>query len=213
MQVRAEDVVAVRGERVRPPSGQRYLALHKPVGYVVSARDERRRQTVFDLLPEGERERHLFPVGRLDLDSSGLLLLTDDGELAHRLTHPSYKVEKEYLVEVVGRVQAKTVRRLEQGIELDDGPTAPARVELLSVTPHVSTLVVVITEGRKRQVRRMMAAVGHPVRSLSRTAVGPVRLGRLRPGDHRRLRPVELDLLRRATRLDSREDVSGGRPG
>lgn len=204
IRVDAGDVVAVRGERVRPPEGHRYLALHKPVGYVVTARDERMRKTVFDLLPDAERERHVFPVGRLDLDSSGLLLLTDDGDLAYRLTHPRYKVEKEYVVEVEGRMQARSVRRLEAGVELEDGPTAPARVELLSATAHVSTLRVVIIEGRKRQVRRMMAAVGHPVRALSRTAVGPVRLGRLRPGDHRRIRPTELAQLRQAAGLDPR---------
>jgi 23S rRNA pseudouridine2605 synthase len=195
------DVVAVRGRVVVPPRGRRYLALHKPVGYVVSARDERGRATVLDLLPDAGDARRLFPVGRLDRDSSGLLLLTDDGELAYRLTHPRYKVEKEYVVEVEGRVRPAAVRRLESGVELDDGPTAPARVKVLAETPHLSTLSIVITEGRKRQVRRMMAAVGHPVRSLRRMAVGPIHLGRLRPGDHRRLRPPELARLRQTAGL------------
>jgi 23S rRNA pseudouridine2605 synthase len=199
------DRVTVRGEPVRPPAGFRYLALHKPVGHLVTARDPRGRPTVFDLLPEEELKRHLFPVGRLDQDSSGLLLLTDDGDLAHRLTHPRYKVPKEYVVLVAGHVHERDLRQLRRGVALDDGPTQPAEAERLDSAGGASRLRVVVTEGRKRQVRRMLEVVGHPVTSLTRVAIGPVHLGRLRPGGYRRLRPGELDSLRRAAGLDVEE--------
>jgi 23S rRNA pseudouridine2605 synthase len=202
----ARDKVTVRGEPVKTPTGSRYLALHKPVGYLVTARDPGHRPTVFDLLPEEERTRHLVPVGRLDLDSSGLLLLTDDGNLAHRLTHPRYKVPKQYVVTVQGHVRERDLRQLRRGVMLDDGPTQPAEVERLDSMAGVSRLKVVITEGRKRQVRRMLQQVGHPVTSLSRVAMGPVHLGRLRPGSYRRLRPGELDSLRQTAGLGTENE-------
>lgn len=189
------DQVTVRGTRVRPPGDSRYLALNKPVGVIVTAHDPQHRRTVFDLLPEEERSRHLFAVGRLDVDSGGLLLLTDDGELAYRVTHPRFEVPKEYEAVVTGTLGDRELRRLRRGMELEDGPTAPAKAEVLSSWQGLCRVRIVIAEGRKRQVRRMFDAVGHPVKKLTRLAVGPVRLGRLRVGGYRRLTDRELAAL------------------
>jgi len=195
----AGDRVTVDGEPVRPPDEHRYLALHKPPGVLVTASDPRGRTTVFDLLPADSGR--LFAVGRLDWATSGLLLLTDDGDLANRLAHPRYKVAKEYVALVTGVPGDRDLRILRQGVELDDGPTQPAQAELLGLQGGRARLRVVIREGRNRQVRRMLEAVGHPVQALSRTAFGPIRLGRLRPGGWRRLRPPEVDALRAAAGL------------
>jgi 23S rRNA pseudouridine2605 synthase len=146
---------------------------------------------VTGLVPADPR---VFPVGRLDADSEGLLLLTNDGDLTYRLTHPKYGVRKEYLVQVDGDPKPAVVRRLRDGVELDDGVTAPAQVT--RVGP--GTLRVAIHEGRNRQIRRMGDAVGHPVRRLVRTAIGPLRTGRLRPGQWRELTPEEVRSLERA---------------
>lgn len=204
----ARDRVTLDGDPVAPHRGHRYLACHKPPHVLVTARDPGGRSTVFDLLPEEVRRRRLFPVGRLDMDSAGLLLLTDDGQLAQRLTHPRYKVAKEYVVVVAGRPDGRDLRRLRQGVDLDDGRSQPAEVDLVASANGVSELRVVISEGRNRQVRRMMDAVGHPVRELTRTAFGPVRLGRLRAGHVRSLRAPELTSLRRAAGLEG----GGGSP-
>jgi 23S rRNA pseudouridine2605 synthase len=165
--------------------------LHKPVGVVSTARDTHGRTTVLDLVPvAGVR---LYPVGRLDADSGGLILLSNDGELAARLTHPRHEVPKTYRAHVGGAaIGPAALRRLREGVELDDGPTAPARVRLLSA----HELELTIHEGRNRQVRRMCAAVGHPVRKLCRERFGPIALGGLAEGQHRRLRERELELLR-----------------
>ena len=197
----ARDRVTLDGDPVAPRRGHRYLACHKPRNVLVTARDPGGRSTVFDLLPEEARGGRLFPVGRLDMDSAGLLLLTDDGELAQRLAHPRYKVAKEYVVVVAGRPDGRDLRRLRQGVDLEDGRSQPAQVDLVASAQGVSELRVVISEGRNRQVRRMLDAVGHPVRELTRTAFGPVRLGRLRPGHVRSLRAPELTSLRRAAGL------------
>jgi pseudouridine synthase len=193
------DRVTVHGELVRPPAGHRYLALHKPAGVLVTARDPGGRPTIYELLPDEERRRHLVYVGRLDLDSAGLLLLTDDGDLAYRLTHPRYEVPREYVVNVAGVPEVRDLQRLREGVRLDDGPTRPAQVELLGAAAGRARLRVTIHEGRKRQVRRMLDAVGHPVEALTRTGIGPLRLGRLRPGGYRALRPAEVEALRNAT--------------
>jgi 23S rRNA pseudouridine2605 synthase len=186
-----------------PGSQHRYLACNKPVGVLVTAHDPGGRPTVFELLPEEERERRLFAVGRLDLNSSGLLLITDDGDLAYRLTHPRYKVPKEYVVMVAGHLAERDLRQLRQGIELEDGRTQPAQVELLATNQTRSRLRIVINEGRKRQVRRMLKAVGHPVGELTRTGFGPIHLGRLNPGGYRSLRASELRALRIEVGLDA----------
>ena len=167
-----------------------YLLLHKPAGHVTTARDPQRRRTVVDLVP---REPRVVPVGRLDVDTTGALLLTNDGALAHRLAHPRYGVEKTYLAEVEGRPSEAALQRLRGGIELDDGRTAPARARL--VAP--GTVELTIHEGRNRQVRRMLEAVGHPVTRLHRSAYAGLTLEGLEPGAWRELEPSEVERLRR----------------
>jgi 23S rRNA pseudouridine2605 synthase len=162
-----------------------YYLLNKPAGVVTTAKDTHGRPTVVDLVPD---EPRVFSVGRLDADTEGLLLLTNDGDLAHRLTHPSFGIEKEYLAEVEGRPSAADVRRLRRGVELEDGPTAPAKVTLVDIT----MLRITIHEGRNRQVRRMCEAIGHPVIRLVRTRIGPLVDRRLRPGEWRTLTTDEI---------------------
>jgi 23S rRNA pseudouridine2605 synthase len=170
-----------------------HYVLNKPVGVVTTADDPQGRRTVVDLVPS---EPRIFPVGRLDTDSEGLLILTNDGDLAQRLTHPSFGVEKEYLAEVEGTPSAGALRRLRQGIELEDGMTAPAVVGV--VAPGV--LRIVIHEGRNRQIRRMADAVGHPVRRLVRTRIGPLSERGLGPGEWRPLTLTEVRDLAAAAR-------------
>lgn len=186
--------VAFDGEPVRGQEPRVVYALHKPVGVVSTASDPQGRRTVVDLVP---RERRLYPVGRLDADSSGLILLTNDGELANRLTHPRYEVPKTYRATLAGpAITDRMLRTLRDGVELEDGTTAPARVRRL--TPH--QLELTIHEGRKRQVRRMCEAVGRPVRELQRIRFGPLDLGDLRPGKARRLKAPEVRELADAAR-------------
>jgi 23S rRNA pseudouridine2605 synthase len=183
--------VALDGSLLGGPEPRVVYAVNKPVGVVSTARDTHGRPTVVELVPAGGLR--LYPVGRLDADSSGLILLTNDGELANRLTHPRYEVPKLYRVSVRGGpVGAAALARLRSGVALDDGPTAPARVRRLAG----GELELTISEGRNRQVRRMFEAVGHPVAELRRTGFGPLRLGGLAPGAHRRLRVVEVERLR-----------------
>jgi 23S rRNA pseudouridine2605 synthase len=185
------DAVEVDGIPVSVRSGLVYYLLNKPPGVVTTAADPQGRPTVVELVP---LEPRVFPVGRLDADTEGMLLLTNDGELAHRLTHPSFGVDKEYLAEVEGIPSAGALRRLREGVPLEDGVTAPAQVG--QVAPNV--LRIVIHEGRNRQVRRMCAAVGHPVVRLVRTRVGPVAERQLRPGDWRPLTLAEVRALEAA---------------
>ena len=179
------DRVEVDGIPISLRRGLVYYLLNKPRGVVTTAADPQGRRTVLDLVPV---EPRVFPVGRLDADTEGLLLLTNDGDLAHRLTHPSYGVEKEYLAAVEGTPTPGAVRALREGVELDDGVTAPARVAAV----EASVLRIVIHEGRNRQVRRMCAAVGHPVRRLVRTRIGPIRDRQLKPGQWRPLTIAEV---------------------
>ncbi|MFM7270159.1 MAG: pseudouridine synthase [Actinomycetes bacterium] len=172
-----------------------HYLLNKPRGVVTTASDPQGRRTVLDLVP---REPRVFPVGRLDLDSEGLIVLTNDGELAQALTHPSRGVEKEYLAEVRGVPNRLALRSLREGIELDDGPTAPARALLAAEHEGNAAITIVIHEGRNRQVRRMCDAVGHPVLRLVRTRIGPLRDPDLAPGTWRRLAPEEVRSLHRA---------------
>lgn len=185
------DLIEVDGAAVGVRPGLVCYLLNKAAGVVTTASDPEGRPTVLDGLPA---EPRVFPVGRLDRDSEGLLLLTNDGELAHRLTHPSFGVEKEYLAHVAGRPRPEALRRLRRGVELDDGPTAPAKVA--QVEPGV--LRIVVHEGRNRQVRRMCDAVGHPVRRLVRVRIGPISDHRLGPGEWRELAPDEVRALERA---------------
>jgi 23S rRNA pseudouridine2605 synthase len=197
------DEVTVDGSHVEPSLGHRYLALNKPVGVLVTARDPHGRPTVFQMLEGEEGARRLFAVGRLDAASSGLLLVTDDGELANRLAHPRHKVAKEYQAVVTGTPSERDLRALREGIELDGRLTQPAEVRLEASAGGLSQLSLVLREGRYRQVRRMLEAVGHPVKELTRMSYGPIRLGRLRSGSWRRLRPAEVEALRRAVGLRS----------
>jgi 23S rRNA pseudouridine2605 synthase len=186
------DVVEVDGRRVRPQP-LAHVLLHKPAGVVTTARDPQGRPTVVDLVDHSLR---LVPVGRLDADTTGALLLTNDGELAHRLVHPRYEVEKVYEAEVEGEPSGEALRRLAAGVELADGVTAPARVRRLAP----STIELVLHEGRKHEVKRMCEAIGHPVRRLHRRDFAGLRLDGLAPGEWRDLEPEELARLRRLGR-------------
>jgi 23S rRNA pseudouridine2605 synthase len=193
-EVGADSVVAVDGRRLRGPEPRVVLALNKPVGVVSTARDTHGRSTVLELVPAAGLR--LYPVGRLDIDSSGLILLTNDGELANRLTHPRYEVPKTYRARLAGgRVGDAALATLRGGVQLEDGRTAPARVRRVGE----DQLELTISEGRNRQVRRMCEAVGHRVLELRRVGFGPLRLGSLAPGAHRRLSDPEVDRLRRLT--------------
>ena len=187
------DRIEVDGRRGPVPPGLVTYLLNKPRAVVSTASDPQGRPTVVELVPS---EPRVFPVGRLDTDTEGLLLLTNDGDLAHRLTHPSFGVDKEYLAEVEGTPTPAELRRLREGVELDDGPTAPAKASL--VAPGAIRLV--IHEGRNRQVRRMCEAVGHPVRRLVRTRIGPLADRRLKPGEWRVLDVEEVRALEAAAR-------------
>jgi 23S rRNA pseudouridine2605 synthase len=188
-EVSDEHEVAIDGTRVSVDISRVVYAVNKPAGVVSTAHDPQGRETIVSLVPDGRR---LYPVGRLDIDTTGLILLTDDGELAHRLTHPRFEVEKTYRAVVRNPpVRERALRALRQGVELDDGLTAPARVRRVSA----NTLELTIHEGRKRQVRRMCEAVGHPVVQLQRIRFGSLELGTLRPGQARRLAGAELAAL------------------
>jgi len=185
------DRIEVDGAVVGIRPGLVHYLLNKPAGVVTTASDPQGRATVVGLVPA---EPRVFPVGRLDADTEGLLLLTNDGELAHRLTHPSFGVDKEYLADVEGRPTRGALRRLREGVELEDGPTAAAKVSLVGD----GLLRITIHEGRKRQVRRMCDAVGLPVRRLVRVRIGPISDRRLAPGEWRALEPGEVRALERA---------------
>jgi len=167
-----------------------HVLLHKPAGVVSTARDPQGRPTVVDLVPNASR---VVPVGRLDADTTGALLLTNDGQLAHRLAHPSYGVEKVYVAEVGGKPGDAVLQKLRDGVELDDGVTSPAQVR--RIAPN--TIELTIHEGRNRQVKRMLEAVGHPVRSLHRSRYAGLTLEGLEPGQWRELEPSEVERLRR----------------
>ncbi len=208
------DVIAVDGQQVALPEKPTYILLNKPRGFVTTARDERGRRTVLDLVPRRITAR-VFPVGRLDLDTEGLLLLTDDGDLAHRLTHPRFEQEKEYLALVRGRPDAAAVRRLREGVAIDGKATAPAGVQFdgsveVPRRRQRTWLRIVLREGRKRQVRRMLQAVGHPVERLLRVREGSLALGSLLPGRTRELTRSEVKALRSTAGL---EPLAVSRPG
>jgi len=183
--------VDVDGEPLRGPERRVVYAVHKPLGVVSTARDTHGRPTVVGLVPA--KGLRLYPIGRLDAESSGLILLSNDGELANRLTHPRFEVPKTYVATLAGGpISDAALSRLRAGVELEDGLTAPARVRRRGERE----IEITIHEGRKRQVRRMCEAVGHRVTALRRTAFGPLRLGTLAPGEHRLLRAAELERLR-----------------
>lgn len=191
----ATDEVEVDGSPYPISSATVYYLLNKPPGVVATASDPEGRPTVIELIDPHDR---VWPVGRLDRDSEGALILTNDGDLTQRLTHPSYEVPKTYLAEVAGSVGHEALRTLRRGVRLEDGTTAPAEVAIADRVAGGTLLEMVIREGRNRQVRRMCEAVGHPVRRLVRVSIGPLSLGRLKPGAYRRLAPAEVSSLYRA---------------
>lgn len=198
--VTEQDRVEVEGKPVRLVRKKVYIMLHKPRGYVTTVHDPEGRKTVMDLIP-GIQER-VYPVGRLDYDSSGLLLLTNDGDLAHRMMHPSHEIVKVYIATVKGQPSAEDIRKLEQGIRIEDYTTAPALVKVLEEYGDKTKLEITLHEGRNRQVRKMCEAVGHPVIRLKRVAYGSLSLGSLRPGQWRYLTESERKQLEEEMRND-----------
>ena len=186
-------VIRVSGRRLPPVSPHVYLVLNKPRGVVSTMSDPEGRQTLSDVV--ADRPERLFHVGRLDTDTSGLLLLTNDGDFAHRMAHPSHEVDKTYVAEVEGEVGRDTLRQLGDGVTLEDGPVAVSSCRVVTTGAGRTIVELVIHEGRNRIVRRLLDHVGHPVRRLTRTAIGPVTLGQLRPGDLRELTNDELGAL------------------
>lgn len=206
------DRITVDGAPIPAHPELRYFALNKPAGVTTTLRDPHAERSVAEFVPQGPR---VFPVGRLDRESEGLMLLTNDGELANRLQHPRFGVQKEYLVEVAGSVPRAAIRALTRGIELDDGVARALRAEEIQRGTGKTALAVVMQEGRKREVRRMMEALGHPVVRLVRVRIGPVQMGRLRPGQIRALLPDEIAGLYRVSGLDRaapRPGPTSGRP-
>jgi len=200
------DLVEVDGAPIGIRPGLVYYVLNKPAGVVTTASDPQGRPTVIDLVPA---EPRVFPVGRLDMDTEGLLLLTNDGELANRIAHPSHGVEKEYLAEVAGTPSRAALRTLREGVDLEDGRTAPATAALV----EGSLVKLAIHEGRNRQVRRMLDAVGHPVTRLIRTRIGPLSDRRLAPGSWRELTAPELRSMEAAVGAASRTHDQVPDPG
>lgn len=187
------DEIRVSGRLISADAPRIYLLLHKPAGYVTTTHDPEGRPTVLDLIPK--LKDRVFPVGRLDWDTSGLLLLTNDGELTHFLTHPSSQVPRTYQAKVEGIPDPAALQKLARGIMLEGRPTLPAKVRLLRKGPKHAWLEITLTEGRNRQVRRMCEKIGHPVRKLHRVAMGPLTLGELPPGRFRSLHEKERKLL------------------
>jgi 23S rRNA pseudouridine2605 synthase len=186
-------VIRVSGQRLPPVSPNVYLVLNKPTGVVSTMSDPEGRRTLSDLV--ADRPERLFHVGRLDTDTAGLILLTNDGEFAQRMAHPSYEVDKTYVAEVDGDVTKATLQRLLDGVQLDDGPVTVSRAKVVTRGDGKSIVELVIHEGRNRIVRRLLDHVGHPVRRLTRTALGPVQLGALKTGELRDLTLDELGVL------------------
>ena len=200
------DDIRVDGRRVKAPGRRRYILLYKPRGYITSRSDPEQRPTVIDLLTKGGVREYVYPVGRLDYESEGLLLLTSDGDLAEKLMHPSHAVPREYHVRVRGVPDQETVERLARGVVLDGRKTQPAEVEIVklvdSTTGQDAVLSVLIHEGRNRQVRRMCEAVGHPVSRLKRVRIGPITDDDIRPGEFRDLSDREIAALKREAALE-----------
>ena len=192
-------IIRVDGKRIPVRQGVVYLAFNKPRGVLTAMSDERGRKTIVDFL--GDRAERLFHVGRLDYDTEGLMLLTNDGELAHRLAHPSYEVAKTYWAEVPGPVPRDLGRRLQAGVELEDGVAVADKFRVIEQASRRAMVEITLHEGRKHIVRRMLAEVGHPVSRLLRTTVGPIKLGSLRPGATRDLTTKEIGELYAAVGL------------
>lgn len=194
--VDAGDIVKVDGKEVKQEEKKVYILLNKPVGYITTAKDQFSRKTVLDLV-DGVQER-IYPVGRLDYDTSGILLLTNDGDLAYKLTHPSREADKVYQAKIKGILNDDEIQAFKAGIRIDDYTTSPAKIRVLERTGTDSMVEVTIHEGKNRQVRRMFEAVGHTVLKLRRISIGPVKLGSLEEGSWRHLAPEEVKSLKKA---------------
>jgi 23S rRNA pseudouridine2605 synthase len=196
----ASDTIRVDGRRIKPPGRARYILLNKPRGYITSRSDPQQRPTVIDLLAKGGVREYIYPVGRLDYESEGLLLLTSDGELAAQLTHPRHGVAREYEVRVRGIPEPRLLDRLSRGLVIDGRKTAPGQARLLRTIDAASgpqaLLSLVIHEGRNRQVRKMCDAIGHPVVRLRRVRIGSITDDRLKPGEFRELSEREIRSLK-----------------
>jgi len=211
------DDVRVDGRRVKPPKSTRYILLNKPRGYITTVSDPQHRPTVIDLLAKGGVRDYVYPVGRLDYDSEGLLLLTNDGDLAARLTHPRHGVAREYEVRVRGVPEPRLLDRLERGVTIDGRRTAPAEARLMRVIEATAgeqaLLSLVIHEGRNRQVRKMCDAIGHPVVRLRRVRIGPIADDRLPPGKFRELTRREVESLQKTPTPESSRSGRRREPG
>lgn len=192
--VKPGDQVVVNGQSIEPLSKAVYYVLNKPVGYVTTAKDEQDRLTVMELV--SDVEQRVFPVGRLDMNTSGLLIMTNDGELAYRLTHPKHNVYKTYRARVNGYLAPDRVTRLRDGVDIGGYVTAKANVEVVKYAENSTIVQIQICEGKNRQVRKMCAAVGNKVVELQRTAIGELQLGRLKEGSYRRLTQQEIEYLK-----------------
>lgn len=195
-----KDRVEVSGKKVKGEQRKIYVLLNKPPGYIVTLKDPFKRPTVMNLLPR--LKTRLFPVGRLDFDSEGLLLLTNDGELANRLIHPRYEIKKVYTVKIEGFPEKKQLSRLEKGVVIEGKKTAPARISPISSTPKRSLYRVEIHEGRKREIRRMFAAIGHPLLQLCRIEFAGLTMRGLKPGQWRYLTAKEVENLKKLVKLN-----------
>ncbi len=196
----ARDVIRVDGVRIPPERRHAYVVLNKPRGVLSAMEDDRGRRTLAEYAARRGGER-LFHVGRLDADTEGLILLTNDGEFAQRMSHPSYEIRKTYVAVVEGSLEHSTLARIRRGITLEDGPIRPDKVRIVAREPRQTMVEITLHSGRNRIVRRLFEAVGHPVRQLSRTGIGPVRLGRLKSGELRDLTREELGALLDAVKL------------
>jgi pseudouridine synthase len=208
----ATDRIEVDGRPIKVPQAHVYIALNKPKGVISSLEDElgQGRTTVRDLV---DVPGHIYPVGRLDKQSEGLMLMTNDGKLAHRLTHPRYRHEKMYHVLVEGTIPAETLDQWQHGVRLDDRMTAPAQITVINRQKKLTELEIVLREGRKRQIRRIAAMFGHPVRRLVRQKIGPLELGDLKPGQWRHLTTEEMKALQKAVKTKTSRRHKRGRSG
>lgn len=193
--VKEGDVVEVNGTRIERPEKLEYVLLNKPVGYITSVQDDKDRPVVTDLT--ADVDARLFPVGRLDYNTSGLLLLTNDGDLAYRLAHPKHNVTKTYRARVAGILSGEKLARLRKGVDIGGFTTSPAKVKIIKQAPRSAIVEIQIHEGKNRQVRKMFAAVGNKVQELERTAIGELYLGRLKEGHYRKLTREEIEYLKR----------------
>ena len=209
----ARDNISVNGRVLRPVSSRVYLAFHKPTGVITTMQDTEGRPSVAEYLRAGGHPRGVFPAGRLDFGTSGLLLLTNDGDLAFRLTHPRYGVRKTYEVKLSGMPSEVQLERLRSGIRLDDGITAPAGVRVLRRLKQKVWLQIELREGRNREIRRMVETVGHTVERLVRSHFGPIALGQLARGEIRPLTGDEVARLQRAVSLGSGPSTAAFQPG